>query len=77
MSGIPHSSNELGPAAQRMLDFLSDRPNQEFTVEQLAQELNESTEEAKVNAEALTYQGEIEKVRPAGGETVYRRPRKT
>lgn len=77
MSGIPHSSEELGPEVQKLLDFLSARANDQFTVGQLAQEMNCSEEDAKVHLEALAYQGEIEKTRPEGGETVYCRPQKT
>ena len=77
MSGIPHSSQELSPEAQRLLAFLQNHPNEQFTIGQLAQELGCAEDEAKLGAEALAYQGEIEKVRPEGGETVYSRPRKT
>lgn len=77
MSGIPHSSKELSPEAQRLLAFLQNHPNEQFTIGQLAQELGCPEDDAKVAAEALAYQGEIEKVRPEGGETVYSRPRQT
>lgn len=77
MSGIPHSSKELGPTAQQMLAYLRDHPNEQFSVEQMAQQVGCSTEEAKTHLEALAYQGEIEKERPDGGETLYKRPRQT
>jgi predicted ArsR family transcriptional regulator len=77
MSGIPRSSKELNPDAQRLLKYLSDRPNEQFDLDQLAQAIECAPEEAKVHLEALAYQGEIEKIRPAGGETVYCRPRQT
>lgn len=77
MSGIPHSSKELGPVAQQLLAYLRDHPNEQFSVDQMARQVGCTTEEAKTHLEALAYQGEIEKVRPDGGETVYTRPQKT
>ncbi len=77
MSGIPHSSNELSPEAQRLLAHLQEHPNERFTVAQLVEMLGGSEDEVKVSAEALAYQGEIEKDRPEGGETVYSRPQRT
>jgi predicted ArsR family transcriptional regulator len=77
MSGIPHSSKELGPNAQALLAYLRDHPNEQFTVEQMAQQVGCTTEEAKTHLEALAYQGEIEKVRPDGGQTMYTRPQRT
>lgn len=77
MSGIPHSSDQLSPEAQQMLDYLSNHPNEQFTVTQLCEAIGCSEDDAKVGAEALAYQGEIEKERPEGGETVYSRPRRT
>lgn len=77
MSGIPRSSSDLSPEAQQLLAYLSDRPNEQFTVTALADALGYSEDDAKVHAEALAYQGEIEKERPEGGETVYHRPRRT
>jgi hypothetical protein len=60
-----------------MLDYLSNHPNEQFTVTQLCEVIGCSEDDAKVSAEALAYQGEIEKERPEGGETVYSRPRRT
>ncbi len=77
MSGVPHSSNELSPEAQRLLAHLTEHPNAQFTVAQLVEVLGASEDEVKVSAEALAYQGEIEKERPEGGETIYSRPRRT
>jgi predicted ArsR family transcriptional regulator len=77
MSGIPRSSKELGPIAQQLLAYLRDHPNQQFGVEQMAQAIGCSIEEAQTHLEALAYQGEIEKVRPDGGATVYTRPKQT
>lgn len=77
MAGIPRSSDELNPQARQLLAYLADRPNEQFTVTQLAQALNCAEDDAKVSAEALAYQGEIEKERPEGGETVYSRPQRT
>lgn len=77
MSGIPGSSRELGPDAQRLLAYLKDHPNQQFTLEQLADALDSTVEQTQVWLEALDYQGEIEKQHPEGGEPVYTRPRQT
>ncbi len=77
MSGIPSSSQELGPEAQRLLDYLRAHPNEQMTVTQIAQTMDCTEEEAKIHLEALAYQGEIEKTRPEGGETVYCRPQRT
>ncbi len=77
MSGVPHSSNELSPEAQRLLAHLEEHPNAQFTVAQLVEVLGGSEDEVKVSAEALAYQGEIAKERPEGGETIYSRPRRT
>jgi|GEM_PF-2784107 len=77
MSGLPSSSQGLGPEAQQALEYLQAHPNEEFTVEQIAEAMGCSTESAKVHLEALSYQNEIEKRRPEGGETLYCRPRRT
>lgn len=77
MSGIPGSSQQLGPETQKVLDYLCEHPNEQFTVEQVAQQLGYSEEDAKTRLEALAYQKEITKDRPDGGETVYCRPRRT
>lgn len=77
MSGIPHSSDQLSPAAQQVLDYLCAQPNQQVTAAEAARRVGISEEDAKVHLEALSYQGEIEKSRPEGGETVYCRPRRT
>jgi Fic family protein len=77
MSGIPRTSDQLGPEAQKLLDYLCDHPNEKYTVAQLLDVAGCSEDEAKVHLEALAYQGEIEKERPEGGETVYCRPRRT
>lgn len=77
MSGIPHSSDQLSPDAQQVLDYLCAHPNDQVTAAQAARSVGIAEEDAKVHLEALSYQGEIEKSRPAGGETVYCRPRRT
>lgn len=77
MAGIPRSSSDLSPDAQRLLDYLRDQPNAQFTLEELAQALSSSTDEVQIQLEALEYQGEIEKSHPAGGAAVYFRPQRT
>ena len=77
MAGIPRSSSDLSPDAQRLLDYLRDHPNAQFTLEELVQALSSSSDEVQIQLEALEYQGEIEKEHPAGGAAVYFRPRQT
>jgi predicted ArsR family transcriptional regulator len=77
MAGIPRSSSDLSPDAQRLLDYLRDHPNEQFTLEALAQALGSSADAVQIQLEALEYQGEIEKDHPEGGQAVYFRPQRT
>jgi AraC-like DNA-binding protein len=49
MSGIPRSSKELGPIAQQLLAYLREHPNEQFSVEQMAQQISCTTEEAQTH----------------------------
>jgi predicted transcriptional regulator len=77
MSGIQNPQQRLGPDAQRILDLLSQHPNQQFEVDDVAQQVGCSEETAQTALEALAFAGEIDKQRTEGGVTLYTRPRKT
>lgn len=77
MSGIPDSHQEPNPEMQQVLDFLCERPNQQFTLDQIAQGVGKPQEEVQIRLEALEYQGEIKKDHPQGGAAVYFRPQRT
>lgn len=77
MSSIQNPQERLGPDAQRILDHLSEHPNEQFEVDAVAQQVGCSEETAQTALEALAFAGEIDKNRTEGGVTMYSRPRKT
>lgn len=77
MSNIPDAHESLAPETQRILDYLSAHPNEQFTLEQIAQAVGDGQENVQVRLESLEYQSQVEKAHPAGGQAVYSRPRRT
>ena len=77
MAGIPRSSGDLSPDAQRLLDYLRDHANTPFTLDALVTALGTDADQLQIQLEALEYQGEVEKDHPTGGPAVYSRPQRT